>query len=347
MAYKIYIRGNYFYIVDTVTGRERDGLAKNVRVTRGTTSEDDFSFYGVNDWSVDTFLNIADIQDENGNAYTVNSFIDFYERLTGQNAKNYTGLASNDLGLDAWGRPKMVSDRSIVHGMFSFNVPVTTWKETFNGTERAITNASSVDGKLVLTSGATFNDGTILSTYRNPRYQPNRGYLYSTAGIIPNVSDSGIRRWGVFTEDNGVYFSLEVGTLYAVVKTTVGGVTTEDKKAITLGDIDLSKGNVFDIQFQWRGVGNYKFFINLKEVVSFDYLGTLTDLSMSNPALPIAFQCYNLGQEVEMHFGCVDVTSEGEIHLHHFCYIIGISKQTCIPAYTSQHSCTFIMNSSL
>ena len=102
-----------------------------------------------------------------------------------------------------------------------------------------------------------------------------------------------------------------MGNLYAVVRTTKGGVTTEDKQLIDTTGIDLDKGNVYDIQFQWRGVGNYKFYINLQLVYEFKYLGTLTDLSMSNPALPAFYECANIGQEVTMKVGCVDISSEG------------------------------------
>ena len=222
-------------------------------------------------------------------------------------------LSSNDIGLDAWGRPKTTSDYSILHGMFTFNVPITTWKETINGTEALPTNSTSVNGKLNMTSGATLNDDTILDTYRNPRYQPNRGHLYSTSVFLPDPENSGIRRFGFFTEESGTFFELRNDSLFAVVRTTINAVVENDEHFIDASQIgiDLSKGNVYDIQMQWRGVGNYKFFINLKEVKKINYLGTRTELTMFNPANPIAFQCINKGDEVIIQCGCVDVTSEG------------------------------------
>ena len=222
-------------------------------------------------------------------------------------------IGTNDLSRDAWGRAKVINDTSIFHGMFSFNVPVSSWYETINAVvSTTITNCTSVDGALNVLAGATLNDITYLRSYRSPRYEPNRGFLYSTAGIITNPSAIMNRRWGVGTAENGVFFSLESGTLYGVIRTTktVGG-TTEDKVALDVTGIDLSKGNVFDFQYQWRGVGNYRFFINLVDVGGFDYLGTLTELSMSNPANPLFFESENLGDNDEMRFGCVDVSSEG------------------------------------
>jgi len=124
-----------------------------------------------------------------------------------------------------------------------------------------------------------------------------------------------IRRWGTFTDDSGVFFELDNGDLFGVVRTTNGGVTTDDRFAIrtdATGNVfDLSKGNVFDIQYQWRGVGNYVFFVNLHEVRNSAYLGELTKLSMYNPALPLAFESINEGANDKMIVGCVDVSAEG------------------------------------
>lgn len=213
---------------------------------------------------------------------------------------------------DAWNRPKSVTDKSIFHGMFTYNIPKTTWYERINNVVQSdFTNCSSVDGELRVTAGATLNDKTNLRSFRNPRYQPNRGHLYSTACIFTNPAALMNRSFGIGTNENGVFFSLESGILYAVIRTTIASVTEEEKTPIDIFDIDLSKGNIFDIQFQWRGTGNYKFFINNKEVKRIKYLGKLTRLSISNPALPVCFESENLGDNDEMAFGCVDVTSEG------------------------------------
>ncbi len=221
-------------------------------------------------------------------------------------------LSNNDLGKDAWGRPKAIIDNSKFHGMFTYNVPVSTWYETRNGVVQTnIVNSTSVNGALQVVAGASLNDKTYLRTFRNPRYEPNRGFIYSTAGIIESPSAPMNRSFGTFTAESGVMFRLESGTLYGVVRTTRTGVTTEDKIPIPISGFDLSKGNVFDIQYQWRGVGNYVWYVNLKEVANSEYLGTLTELSMYNPALPIAFESENLGANNKMRFGCVDVTSEG------------------------------------
>lgn len=231
--------------------------------------------------------------------------------ISGNNSSYSKSISNYDV--DAWGRDKAVLDKSLLHGMFTFSVPVTKWKENLNGVEVSppFVNASSVNGKLHLTSGLTLDDKICLDSFQNPRYEPNRGHLYSSSIILPDKDRLGNRRFGFFTEDSGAFFSLESGVLYGVIRSTVDGVALEDKHIIDIGSIDLEKGNVFDIQMQWRGVGNYIFYINLKPMRIVDYLGTRTELSMFNPANPIAFECENKGDEVVIECGCVDVTTEG------------------------------------
>lgn len=220
---------------------------------------------------------------------------------------------------DAWGAQKISRDYSILHGMFTHEVPEEYWKEVFNGAiVTPLVNATSVDGKLVLTSGTTLNDTTILDTYRNPRYQPNRGHHYAVSLFLPTPTALGQRDFGMFTEEAGVFFRLKSdGLLYACRRTTVAAVTNTIEEAITIPfTIDLSKGNIYDIQMQWRGVGNIEFFIGnpltgiSESVHKMILLGSLTELSVFNPAMPLAYQSTNLGDEVVIQSGCVDVSSE-------------------------------------
>lgn len=215
-------------------------------------------------------------------------------------------------GTDAWFREKVVNDKSLFHGMFTYNIPADTWYEMIDDVEQtAFVSATSVDGKLNLVSGA-LNEKRQLRSFRHPRYEPNRGHIYSISAFLPSPSASGERTFGLFTKEAGAAFRLRDGTLYAVRRTTTGGTTTDTEVEITLpAGVDLAMGNVFDIQFQWRGVGSFFFYINLQKVASLDLLGTLNELSVFNPALPVAYECINQGDAVTIQGGCVDVSSEG------------------------------------
>ena len=221
----------------------------------------------------------------------------------------------SDFGHDAWGRNKVIHDVSLLHGMFTYSIPSVVWYEMLDDVEQTtITHSVSTDGKLVITSN-NLNQKVQLRTFRNPRYEPNRGQLYSTSVILPNSTNAGQRSWGVFTKENGTGFRLKSdGNLYAWRRTTVNSVTTDIEEVISIpSNIDIEKGNIYDIQHQWRGVGDYFFYINGQLVHTFNLMGTLTELSISNPAIPIAWECIDQGDAVAIHAGCVDVTSEGGI----------------------------------
>jgi len=102
-----------------------------------------------------------------------------------------------------------------------------------------------------------------------------------------------------------------------------GAVLTHEEE-ITLPDtfptdFDISKGQNYDIQFQWRGVGNYCFYMSNPEtgasqlVHKIKVLGTLDGVSLENPALPIAYRVTSLGAADGLWSGCADVASSGGI----------------------------------
>lgn len=222
-----------------------------------------------------------------------------------------SSLGEGDLTTDAWGVQKVSVPKSVYHGMFTFDIPQSMWFMYENGTQiYTSTDIISLDGAGHLKTTVS-NPSLTLESRECPRYQPNRGHLVSTALWCPNKTNDGIREWGLATVENGVFFRLKSdGLLYAVRRS--GSVEKEETVIDTsvLTDFDVEKGNVYDIQYQWRGVGSYKFFINLTLVAEMHLLGTLSELSMENPALPMCFNATRTTQDVEIHIGCADITSE-------------------------------------
>ena len=229
------------------------------------------------------------------------------------------------ISADAWGKAKTAQDFSLYHGMFTFGVPEEYWKESINGVEQAtFTNATSVNGELNFTSNGVLNDAVVLDTFRNPRYQPNRGQVYSSSILLPNPNNAGQRDFGIFTEEAGLFYRLRGDgsswALYGVSRTTIDGVTTDTETDLTnfLPDgYNPEKGNIYDIQAQMRMVGNFKFYISEQKfgtsqlVTTVKNLNVVDNLTVFNPALPIAFSCVNQGADVVIRSGCVDLSSEG------------------------------------
>lgn len=89
--------------------------------------------------------------------------------------------------------------------------------------------------------------------------------------------------------------------------------SVKDKILQQIPNFNPSQGNIYDIQYQWRGVGNYYFYVNLKLIYVNEILGTLNKLSVSDPALQSFFSCYcgQQGTEIILKAGCIDISSEG------------------------------------
>jgi hypothetical protein len=220
-------------------------------------------------------------------------------------------LAANSLGRDSLGKPKVTTDLSVFNSMFTYGVPKTVWCECVDGVEQSVfSNATSVNGKLNLSSGA-LNQSIKLKTFRNPKYQPNRGYMYSTSAFLPDANYNGIRRFGFFTINSGVFFELDSNGLYGVIRTTIDGVTSDTRTIINTIGVSLNKANLYDIQMQWRGVGEYSFVVNKEVLLKIESTNLTEDLTMFNPTSPVTFECINLGDSVSIQSGSVDITNEG------------------------------------
>ena len=97
---------------------------------------------------------------------------------------------------------------------------------------------------------------------------------------------------------------------------------------------DVETGHLYDIRFQWRGVGEYFFYIDLELVHTINFLGATTSLTIENPAMPIRFECARTTQDVTLTIGCADISSEGgriETHQYESAYAEAVTANTDTP----------------
>ena len=88
---------------------------------------------------------------------------------------------------DAWRRQKAVIDKSLLHGIFTTVIPSDKWFEQIDGVGQVgFSKATSLNGKLNLVSGV---QGVIhnLRSFLHPRYEANRGHIYSSSCFFPNA----------------------------------------------------------------------------------------------------------------------------------------------------------------
>jgi len=142
--------------------------------------------------------------------------------------------------------------------------------------------------------------------------------VFSASLGFKGANLDGELRAGLFVDDeNGAYFKTKGdGNLYACIRSL--SVETHEELIIFPFAIDITLGNIYDIQMQWRGVGEIRYFAGnpatgkLELVHRIEFLNTLDQaLSIANPALSASVYARNVTQEVSMWAGCIDVTAEG------------------------------------
>lgn len=224
---------------------------------------------------------------------------------------------NNEITSDAWGRQKIITDYSVFHGMFTYDIPTQLWLTFHNWVEvTTSTRVTSVDWGASIKSGATIGNTAFLRSKRHPRYQPNRWHLFSTAWFLPVPTAIGKRQIGLKNTIAWVYFQLEDGVLYAVILNDSAEKVKQalDLSLVGLTIADLQYWHLYDIQFQWRWVGDYFFYIDQQLIFQTSFLGNNTELTIFNPALSVGLFSENTNwTEVEVKVWCVDVTSEGGV----------------------------------
>lgn len=145
--FKVYIRGNYFIVEDTVTNVEYEGLAKDVFIRRLATDSTEFAISNLNGWNATRLVNITELVDENNVGFTLQSFIDFYSVETGFNGGK---------------RPPTTTEITYAGGSQVFDLDSENVKQVFvNG---VLTNQFTITG-LTIDFGTALNINDLIQIY--------------------------------------------------------------------------------------------------------------------------------------------------------------------------------------
>ena len=161
-------------------------------------------------------------------------------------------------------------------------------------------------------------------------YQPGKSHLIMMTGIL-GVGASGItQRIGYGDGDNGLFFETIDGIFQVNRRTKTSGsavnnrttqsdfnIDTMDGTGPSRITIDLSKTQIFWIDFEWLSVGRVRFgFVIEGKLIYFHELDHANDLIvsyMSTPNLPIRYEIENdgTGGAASLTHICTTVISEG------------------------------------
>jgi hypothetical protein len=246
------------------------------------------------------------------------SIVDHENPFNGVNVTDQGALiitpSEGPFGFDAFGGLQ-VSQESYL-GLYHYNYGI-DWGQLYIGTGSAggsVTTGSNYPGVVF----STPTDSGSLARIRTHLYHPyNAGTGQKWIGSIV-VGDTGktgvIRRWGMFTQENGLFFELSASTMNVVVRNSSTGTTVETRvpqtqwnkdkangtggeQNISQANLDASKGFVYFFDFQWLGVGRVRFGIvwSGQKVVlhEFDHNAELSLPYMGQSNLPCCVEQIN------------------------------------------------------
>lgn len=205
----------------------------------------------------------------------------------------------------AFGEMEVAETRIAAVAQFPYNIINTRlYTSTTNGSGTVTASSNMAQ----IASGAATSSDAKLETIRTLRYLPGRGGIVRFTCIFGTPAAGNTQIIGLGDDNDGFFFGYN-GTSFGVMRRS-GGTDTWvaesdwlSKKLVTSDatgpTIDTTKGNVYQIEYQWLGFGAIRFYIEnpdsgLFELVhQIDYANRNTSPSIENPTLPLMVESAN------------------------------------------------------
>jgi hypothetical protein len=174
------------------------------------------------------------------------------------------------------------------------------------------------------------------TTHYYHSYAPGHGTQLMASIQIGDAGKANVRRrWGYYSDFNGIFFELDGTNLYVVIRSNATGSIVDERTlqsdwnvdtcdgADAIGfDLDVSKPNIYWIDFQWLGAGTVRF--GVYESEGSRILAHVAEHSntdgilpyMRNASLPFRYEQENIGTAVsssEMFVNCAVVMHTGTV----------------------------------
>jgi hypothetical protein len=191
-------------------------------------------------------------------------------------------------------------------------MPLTGWAFTYNINPGVVSSTivstgviSNDKGHAVLNTGTASDGKAKIETIRSTRYIPGVGGYSRFVGVFGTPQENNQQVIGLINGADGWAFGYN-GLKFGIIR-KVNGVENwiyqEDWNIDIKPNLDTSKGNIFQIKYQWLGYGMQYFYIedtngNLELVHRIRYSNKFTETSILNPNLPLSAYVVNTGNVV-------------------------------------------------
>jgi hypothetical protein len=234
----------------------------------------------------------------------------------------WVSFAPSSADKDAFGRLRVSHPLTLFDSKHTVdNAPLVWDDQQISGTASStyLTNQAAVSlGVAVNTAGRR-----VRQTFRRFSYQPGKSQLVIMT-LVPGANDTNVtKRWGAFDDQNGLFFEMKDGAFRIVERsyTSASAVDTQIEESDWSGrfpiDFDLTKSQIFWIDYEWLGVGTVRYGVFHQGVPvllhTSHHNNVLNKVYMSTPNLPLRFELIGTGTHASANLICIcsTVISEG------------------------------------
>lgn len=242
-------------------------------------------------------------------------------------------IPGDNPGVDAFGRFRTSQPFTIFDGKFVETDGSLFWDTALVGGGAA--TWTSAESTYTLTNGTASGDSVTRQTKEYFNYQPGKSQLIMMTGVMGAIKANVRQRIGYFDNNNGLFFEEDGTNLKVVRRTNTSGSPVDNTvnqaswnidpmngsgpSGIT---IDMSKTQIFVIDFEWLGVGRVRMGFVVNGIIYYCHqflnANSLTLVYMARPSLPCRYEMTNTGvaaSGTSMKQICSTVISEGGFNM--------------------------------
>jgi hypothetical protein len=226
------------------------------------------------------------------------------------------------VAIDAFDRLKVGTPYTLADIVNKYEIDTRTWSTAVVGAA-TIAHAPANSAVRLTVTGAN-GDSATLRTNEYFRYQGGKALNVKHTCIHADVGKTNqTRRWGYYDANDGIFFELSGTALRLVRRTSTSGAPVDNVVAQSAWSYDhfdgtgpsgitlnITKGNIYEIDLQWLSVGEVYIYINGKLAHVFSNSNALTAPYMRTAVLPVSAEVVNTAASTGSSFDFICATVE-------------------------------------
>lgn len=231
---------------------------------------------------------------------------------------------------DAFGRFRISNPKSVFDATFLIDKQPLLFSEqvAIGGTVTQNSNTANVEMATTTSSGSS----SIFQSKQYIKYHPGKSQLILISAFLGIGKTNNRRRFGQFDSDNGYFFQINGETLSVCLRSNTSGSAVDtviDQSSWNIDKLDgtgpsgitldISKHNLFIIDYQWLGGGRIRYGFDFGGKVTYCHEilnANILSINYSKSAiLPLRFENVNTGATASntiCYITCCCVISEGD-----------------------------------